>query len=198
MSRGARRRAELLSAVVAHLLEFGMAGFSLRVAASAAGTSHSMLLYHFGSQEALLREALHAIRERRLDDLRALARRKPRDMSAMLRLLGRETPELRVLRQSFGLAQIDPDRYGGIAVDAVHDDLAVTEELLARLVGDRQLPPGTATLVAAALRGLVFDGLVTGDRARVTLAVRVLESLVAAGGPDEAGSRSDAGGVAVI
>jgi AcrR family transcriptional regulator len=178
MQHGERRRAELLAAVVGMLLDNGAASFSLRTAAVAAGTSHSMLLYHFGSQETLLREALHVIRERRLNGLRSMARRRPRDLRAVVALLGRQTPELRVLRQAFGLAQVDPDRYGGIAADAVHDDLEVVVELLGDLLGEKLSAPGTATLVAAALRGLVFDHLATGDQARIADAAAVLQRLV--------------------
>src|ERR671923_1646642 len=60
--RGERRREELLTAVVDHVLEQGVADFSLRRAARAAGTSHRILGYHFGSADELLREVLAEIR----------------------------------------------------------------------------------------------------------------------------------------
>lgn len=180
MQRGQRRRAELLAGVVSMLLEVGVAGFSLRSAATATGTSHSMLLYHFGSQETLLREALHVIREQRLDRLRSLAKRRPRDLPAVVTLLVRDTPELRVLRQAFGLAQLDPERYGVIAADAVRDDLEVVVEVVTQLFGDQRGAAGIETLVAAALRGLVLDQLATGETTRVMQAAAVLQRLVSA------------------
>lgn len=183
MQRGQRRRTELLAGVVDMLLEVGAAGFSLRSAATATGTSHSMLLYHFGSQETLLREALHVIREKRLDRLRSLAKRRPRDLPAVLALLGRDTPELRVLRQAFGLAQVDPAEYGAIAGDAVRDDLDVVVDLLDQLLGNQASAPGTETLVAAALRGLVLDQLATGDTARIRQAAALLQRLVSTAPP---------------
>lgn len=48
------RAHEVLLAVVAHLREVGRVDLSLRELATAAGTSHRMLAYYFGSREQLL------------------------------------------------------------------------------------------------------------------------------------------------
>jgi AcrR family transcriptional regulator len=47
-------RERLLAAAVRHALDAGIADLSLRQLAAAIGTSHRMLLYHFGSREGLL------------------------------------------------------------------------------------------------------------------------------------------------
>ena len=47
-------RETLLPALAGHLLAEGLSGASLRPLARAAGTSDRMLIYHFGSKEALL------------------------------------------------------------------------------------------------------------------------------------------------
>ena len=52
-------REVLLPRLAAHVLEHGLAGLSLRPLARAAGTSDRMLIYHFGTKEALV-EALLA------------------------------------------------------------------------------------------------------------------------------------------
>ena len=50
-------RETLLPKLAAHVIEHGLQGASLRPLAKAAGTSDRMLLYHFGSKDALV-EAL--------------------------------------------------------------------------------------------------------------------------------------------
>ena len=52
MSQPAREA--LLDKCVAHLLETGFGNLSLREIAAGAGTSHRMLIYHFGSRDGLL------------------------------------------------------------------------------------------------------------------------------------------------
>ena len=47
-------RDRLLAATVAHVARHGLADLRLRALADAIGTSHRMLLYHFGSKEGLL------------------------------------------------------------------------------------------------------------------------------------------------
>jgi AcrR family transcriptional regulator len=47
-------RARLLAAVIGYIQQAGVSDLSLRELAAAIGTSHRMLLYHFGSREGLL------------------------------------------------------------------------------------------------------------------------------------------------
>lgn len=64
----------LLEAVVDVALAGGIAGKSLRAIAEAAGTSHRMLIYHFGSREGLFVEVIRAVEARQraiLDELGA-------------------------------------------------------------------------------------------------------------------------------
>lgn len=51
----------MLQAMVAHVLQQGVAEASLRPLARAAGTSDRMLIYHFGSKQALIGEILIAL-----------------------------------------------------------------------------------------------------------------------------------------
>lgn len=51
-------RKRMLAALAAHVLEAGLNTASLRPLAAAAGTSDRMLIYHFGSKEALIGELL--------------------------------------------------------------------------------------------------------------------------------------------
>jgi AcrR family transcriptional regulator len=57
-------REQLLERVIDHLCEHGIGDTSLRSLAAALGTSHRMLIYHFGSKEELLVEVSIAMEER--------------------------------------------------------------------------------------------------------------------------------------
>ena len=61
MARTPMTRATLLPLLAAYVLEYGIAGLSLRPLAKAAGTSDRMLLYHFGTKEKLVTELLEFI-----------------------------------------------------------------------------------------------------------------------------------------
>src|ERR1043165_4511968 len=63
------RRDELLREAVEYVAGHGISDLSLRQLAAALGTSHRMLLYHFGSKEALLAEIVREVEARQ----RALA-----------------------------------------------------------------------------------------------------------------------------
>src|SRR3954470_1540157 len=54
-------RQRLLDAAVTHALARGVGDLSLRELASAIGTSHRMLIYHFGSKEGLFVEIIRAV-----------------------------------------------------------------------------------------------------------------------------------------
>ena len=67
-------RERLLAAAVDYAAEHGLADLSLRTLAAALGTSHRMLIFHFGSKEGLLLEVVRAVEAQQralLDDLRA-------------------------------------------------------------------------------------------------------------------------------
>lgn len=55
------RRSKLLDAAVDHVLEHGLIGLTLRPLAAAIGTSDRMLIYHFGSRDALIAEVVARI-----------------------------------------------------------------------------------------------------------------------------------------
>jgi AcrR family transcriptional regulator len=69
--KGRRQRAQALEQVIAYLLSEGLEETGLRRLAQAAGTSDRMLIYYFGSKEALLREAFSALSDALLAQLDA-------------------------------------------------------------------------------------------------------------------------------
>ena len=71
-------RDQLLERVVAFAAAEGIAGRSLRDIAAGVGTSHRMLLYHFGSREGLLAAIVATIEAQQRDVMADLTgRREP-------------------------------------------------------------------------------------------------------------------------
>ena len=66
-------RDALLDKVMAYAAEHGIADKSLREIATGVGTSHRMLLYHFGSREGLLAAIVGAVEEQQRTVLAALS-----------------------------------------------------------------------------------------------------------------------------
>lgn len=75
-------RDALLDKAMAHVAEHGLSDLSLRELAAAIGTSHRMLLYHFGSREGLVAAIVAAMEAQQRDALAALAEgaASPRDL----------------------------------------------------------------------------------------------------------------------
>ncbi|MCW2496254.1 TetR/AcrR family transcriptional regulator, partial [Jatrophihabitans sp.] len=71
-------RARLLAACTDHALEHGLPD-RLEPLAVAAGTSPRMLIYHFGTRNALLRAVLANARQRQLDSWKELLEARPNE-----------------------------------------------------------------------------------------------------------------------
>src|SRR5689334_14712382 len=65
-------RERLLREAMSYVAEHGLAGLSLRQLAAAIGTSHRMLIYHFGSKEGLVVAVIHAVEAQQRERLAAL------------------------------------------------------------------------------------------------------------------------------
>jgi AcrR family transcriptional regulator len=66
------RREELLDQVTDHVLEHGLIGLTLRPLAAAIGTSDRMLIYHFGSRDALVSAVVVRASDRAMACIEAL------------------------------------------------------------------------------------------------------------------------------
>ncbi|WP_211589047.1 TetR/AcrR family transcriptional regulator [Allorhizocola rhizosphaerae] len=102
-------RDQLLDKVVTYAAEQGIAGKSLREIASGVGTSHRMLIYHFGSHEGLMTAIVGAVEAQQRAVLAELARdaRSPRELMAALwaEVSSPEVrPFVRLFFEVFGLA----------------------------------------------------------------------------------------------
>jgi AcrR family transcriptional regulator len=160
-----------------HIAGRGVTDLSLRELATAIGTSHRMLLHHFGSKEGLWVEVIRAVEaEQRAalpDNLPGIDSDPAEAMRAWWRHISdpKLWPNERLFFELYGQAL--QGRPG-------------TEELLDGIV-DSWLEPGTqaykaiglphaqaearARLGIAVTRGLLLDLLATGDRERVDAAM---------------------------
>jgi AcrR family transcriptional regulator len=173
-------RQELLDDVVAHIRAHGIVDTTLRQIAEAIGTSHRMLLYHFGSRAGLLAAAVDAIES----DERAAHVRTIAAATSVEDALRRVWRRLRAPQRAgeerlfFELAALAAQGTAG------------TEGFNERFVGpwlDLEPRPGTAAarrLDVAVLRGLLLDLLVTGDRRGVDAAFEQFAALRTASGAD--------------
>ena len=186
------RRRDLLKAVADYLLDNGLADMSLRPLASSLGTSPRILLYHFGSKEQLVAEALAASRERQREATQAwLATQPELGPAELLRRfwawqLDGHQPFLRLFFEVYGLALQDEERFPDVLQRAVDDWLAFIGALLVRAGLTAAQARIAATAVIAGYRGLLLDFLATGDRRRTERALDLLlTALEAPYGPDK-------------
>ncbi|WP_369374385.1 TetR/AcrR family transcriptional regulator [Streptomyces sp. cg36] len=186
--RGEARRRELLERVTDDLAVNGLVDFSLRRAARAAGTTHKVLLYHFDGADDLLKQAVHALREKRVDQARTAATdgATRRTLAEWVRavwpdLVGREAL---VLEQAIGLAMYDPERYAELGRGASSQYLPVLLSVCPeRWSEQRKLE--VAEMVLAALRGFLVDARTSADTGGIAAGfealARALEREEAAG-----------------
>src|SRR3954454_2275771 len=152
------RRRRLLDAVVKEYAERGIGDRSLRDVAAAVGTSHRMLLHHFGSRNELLLAIVDEVERRQRALLPELPVEPAAAMAAMWADLRR--PELRPFERLFfecyarGVQGEQPfARMVPAAVNSwLDDDRAQTVD------------PAMMRLGLAVARGLLLDLVATGDR----------------------------------
>ena len=164
-------RQGLLDACTDYALEHGLPN-RLGPLATAAGASTRMLIYHFGTRDALLREILGQARQRQVEAFTDLLRVRPgepypvtleRAWSAMTGPQGR--PYLRMFSRLHDTA--GEPLWPGFRRAATTDWLEPLED------GMRSLGrPELATVVLAVIRGLLMDLDATGDAARTHQAFR--------------------------
>jgi AcrR family transcriptional regulator len=174
--RGQARKEVLLRAVVDDLAANGLADFSLRRAARAAGTTHKVLLYHFDGADDLLGQALPKLRERRIaaglaaaGTAGSLADR----VRAVWPVLMDDATGVRVIDQAMGLAMYDPGRYAHLTAEAYP---AYTGAIMSwcppRWPEHRKRE--VALLIVAALRGCIAEWRITRDMTNITPALKAL------------------------
>jgi AcrR family transcriptional regulator len=169
------RRDQLLDATIEYLLDHGVGDLSLRPLAAAVGTKARLLIYHFGSREQLVSSALSVILGRIQHSFLEMLGEGSLDR-ALLTFWRSATGEanarsLRLLFEVHGLAVHDPETYGAYLRGAFESWKALLMERM-----DKGLRKAAreerATLMIAAVDGLLLDYLATGDLPRTTRALR--------------------------
>ncbi|MFE0173197.1 TetR family transcriptional regulator [Streptomyces sp. NPDC059002] len=172
-------RTDLLDRVITYLAEAGVGDRSLRQIAAGAGTSHRMLIYHFGTRDALLVAVVRAVEERQRAALAALRSRTPRDMAIEFwRLLSDPAlaPYERLFFELYGAGLAGQESVAPV-LDGIVSSWLADESLFAGL------PPARARMALAFIRGALLDLLATGDREGVDASVREFVDLVWPPGP---------------
>jgi AcrR family transcriptional regulator len=179
VSPGATGRDALLAGAIGHFAQHGVVDTSLRALAEAIGTSHRMLIYHFGSREGLLAAVVDTVEQGARDTL-----------ARMVEEAGGEADPLEVGLRYWQLVTDDALIYGPLFFELSSHamlGLAHAVELRERLVTTwldalesmwttRGVPEiaarQQARLDLAVARGLLHDLLLTGDRPAIDRAMR--------------------------
>lgn len=176
-----QRRRELLDALIDTVATRGIGQRSLRDLAEAAGTSHRMLLHHFGSREELLVAVVTEVERRQAATLDELPDDPADAVAAMWTDLRR--PELRPFERLFfecyargAQGEAPFDRMLSGAVDGWLDAV--------ERVRPGALDPATVRLGLAVSRGLLLDLVATGDEDGVDAAAARWVEMVRQAGQD--------------
>ena len=166
------RRAELLGKLLEYSADHGLSETSLRPLAAAVGSSPRMLLYFFGSKENLIRE-VHRHARQVQSRLLAEAVADCTDRTEALRALWRWLSDpahhnvIRFFFESYARSLHADNAWDGFGETSVREWLPHLRQVLGG--SDTE-----ATLVLAALRGLLLDLLATGETERVNTAFEAL------------------------
>ena len=170
------RRRQLLDKLVEEFARGGIGDRSLRDVAGAVGTSHRMLLHHFGSREELLIAIVEEAELRQMALVPELPMNPAEGFAAMWADLRR--PELRHLERLFfecySRAAQGEEPFTRIVPGAVDGWLREVEAAAAGVPYDGPM----ARLGLAVTRGLLLDLVATEDEAGVDAAAEAFVQLL--------------------
>lgn len=181
--KNSTRRQELLQAIFAELEAHGIAERSLRDIAAAVGTSHRMLIHHFGSREALLTEIVDLAERRELEVLSNVDLTNARSAGeAMVMMWDRlkspdRRPSERLFFECYARALQGEAPFSRLLPDAVEKWISVIALVEEARGYSPELARIRARLGFATFRGLLMDLLATGDEAGNDAAYRYFVDL---------------------
>ena len=167
----------LLADAVAYVADHGVADQSLRQIAAALGTSHRMLIYHFGSKQGLFVAIIKQVEARQravLDDLVAEPGESPGELARRFwRRISDPAlwPNARLFFEVYGQALQGRPGTTDLLDDVVHAWLAPVIALGTEHGLSEEDAQVTARLGLAVTRGLLLDLLATGEREAVDAAI---------------------------
>jgi AcrR family transcriptional regulator len=190
-------QARLREQAVDYVMTHGIGDLALRPLAKALQTNARMLIYHFGSREGLMRQILAGLREReaaRVGDW-IKSGSKPRTMAEFLRWYWRRVsaPQarsaVRLVFELYALALRNPRAFPGV----LEEPLAFWPKLVRAIGIESEVDETEATLLLAALRGLLLDLCATSDRRRTSAGMDLLARLLEGVNSRHARNHSDSG-----
>jgi AcrR family transcriptional regulator len=171
------RRRQLLDGLFGAFASGGIGDRSLREIAEAVGTSHRMLLHHFGSRDELLLTIVDEVERRQMSTLSDAATEPADAMAAMWADVRR--PELRPFERLFfecySRAAQGEQPYARMVPGAVESWLAEAD---AKTGGTAD--PAFVRLGLAVIRGLLLDLVATDDDDGVDAAAQAFVELLRA------------------
>src|SRR6201992_494547 len=175
---------KLLAAVVGVALADGIADKSLRAIAEGAGTSHRMLIHHFGSREGLLVEVIREVEAQQRAILTALGDESGQVSDDETDQFWRHlrSPELapqeRLFFEVYGQA-LQGRAWATPMLEGVVEDWVAPVAAMGEALG---ADPETARIVArlyvAVGRGLLLDVLATGEDREVDAARKLFTDML--------------------
>ncbi|QKZ20837.1 TetR/AcrR family transcriptional regulator [Streptomyces chartreusis] len=170
-------REALLAAAVRVVARGGLRKLTYRSVASEAGVTHGLVVHHFGSRDALLEESLRWAVRRSIETSSLVpASGRLEDFAATLPGFISADPELQAFQYELKLeASRRPELQQH--VDALYDSYRdAVHGALVRFGMSQEL----VDIVFAALEGLVFHQVTSGDPQRTEKGIQALRRLLAA------------------
>ena len=174
------RRQEVLDNVVAELIRNGIGDRSLRDIAGAVGTSHRMLIHHFGSRQGLLTEVVRTVEADQRAFLASLEG-PPQDVMTLMwrRLSDRGLwPAERLFFECYARASRGEEPFAELLPGLVDDWLDRAVAVDPSAAEDPARARAAARVGLAVFRGLLLDLVGTEDRAGVDAAFDEFRALV--------------------
>jgi AcrR family transcriptional regulator len=160
----------LLERAIDHISQRGLSDLSLRELAAAIGTSHRMLIHHFGSKEGLWVQVIRAVEARQRELLPDIAAQVAEDPAAATRAWWRHIsdpslwPNERLFFEVYGQALQGRPGTTQLLDGIVDSWLGPITEIYMGQGLDRETAQARGRLSIAVTRGLLLDLLATGDR----------------------------------
>ncbi len=186
------KRQDLLAAVIEDLTRSGLHDRSLRDIAAAVGTSHRMLIHHFGSRYGLMTAVVAAVEEDQKRFMESIAGEGGDIVATMWRRLGDPQlwPAIRLFFECYARAIQGEEPFAGLLPGIVDDWVDRTVALDAAAGVPPAVVRAQARLGLAVFRGLLLDLVGTGDQAGVDAA---FEAFMAVAAPDTEASAPERG-----
>lgn len=177
MSRSeSSRRSDLLDATIEYMLQKGVADLSLRPLALAVGSKARLLVYHFGSKEALVTEAMIVVRNRVQQAFTELMgdgkQHSPVDVMRQFWKWATSREHERYLKLFFevqGLALQRPSHYGRYLEGATSSWVEMLAAILPVQLS-KVSREALASLAVSTTFGLLLEYLSEGEKKRISRA----------------------------